>query len=449
MRGTTEGSPNDTANQQQEGATKPHQHVQIAKGVWHQHPAWHFILNLCSSNTGLIRLWAKTVDLHPYKQVLMRKIHMVDLKSQYDQIKVEVDRAIAGVLESTAFINGPEVTDFARELEAYTGAKHVIPCANGTDALQIAMMALGLKPGDEVITASFTYVATAEVIALLQLTPVLVDVHPDTFNIDAEAVRKAITPKTKAIVPVHLFGQCADMDAIMELARAHNLYVIEDTAQAIGARYTGADGTVRQAGTIGHIGCTSFFPSKNLGCYGDGGAIFTNDDELVKQIRMIANHGQTVRYYHDVVGVNSRLDAIQAAVLRIKLRRLDAYSAARNKVAAYYDNAFANHANLITPVRDPKSTHVFHQYTLRSHGFDRFGLQEFLQEKGIPCMVYYPVPLHMQKAYQSDRYREGDFPVTENLCNGVFSLPMHTEMDEEQLAYICQNVLTYINDHTK
>ncbi len=372
---------------------------------------------------------------------------MVDLVSQYDEIRQEVDMALKGVLESAAFINGPEVRDFAADLEEYTGVKHVIPCDNGTDALQIAMMALGLKPGDEVITASFTYVATAEVIALLQLTPVLVDVDPHTFNLDVDAVEKAITPRTRAIVPVHLFGQCANMEALMTLAHAHNLKVVEDTAQAIGAVYTFSDGTKKQAGTIGHIGCTSFFPSKNLGCYGDGGAIFTNDDDLANAIRQIANHGQSVRYYHDRVGVNSRLDSMQAAILRIKLRKLDHYITKRQQAAAYYDHAFAGNSSLVTPYRDPMSTHVFHQYTLQSSGFDRFGLQEYLQTKDIPCMVYYPVPLHMQKAYQSDRYKEGDFPVTEQLCKGVFSLPMHTELDEEQLAYIISHVLTYIMEN--
>lgn len=374
----------------------------------------------------------------------MKKIHMVDLAGQYNKIKPEVDRAIAGVLDTTSFINGPEVKAFQQELEAYTQVKHVIPCANGTDALQIAMMALGLQPGDEVITASFTYVATAEVIALLKLTPVLVDVNPDTFNIDPDAIRKAITPKTKAIVPVHLFGQCADMQAIMAIAREHNLYVIEDTAQAIGAKYTFLDGSQAFAGTMGHIGATSFFPSKNLGCYGDGGALFTQDDVLAEKMRMIANHGQTVRYYHDSIGVNSRLDSIQAAVLRIKLRKLDEYNAARNKAADYYDSAFAGMQALKTPVRAANSTHVFHQYTLKTYGIDRFGLQNYLAEKEIPAMVYYPVPLHMQKAYLDPRYVAGAFPVTEDLCSRVISLPMHTELDEEQLDYIVSHVKNFI-----
>ncbi len=373
----------------------------------------------------------------------MKPIQMVDLKSQYEKIKGEVDAAILNVISNTAFIGGPEVKTFQKDLENYLGVKHVIPCANGTDSLQIAMMALGLQPGDEVITASFTYVATAEVIALLNLTPVLVDVNPDTFGLDPVQVEKAITPKTKAIVPVHLFGQCADMESIMDIAERHNLFVIEDTAQAIGAKYTFSDGTVGVAGCIGHIGSTSFFPSKNLGCYGDGGALFTNDDDLAEKMRMVANHGQKVKYYHEVIGVNSRLDTIQAAVLSIKLKHLDAYSAARNEVAAAYDKAFANVPALRTPVRDPKSTHVFHQYTLVTSGIDRFALQAHLQSKGIPAMVYYPVPLHMQKAFASDRYKEGQFPVTEDLCKRVISLPMHTEMEPDQLQLIIDSVVEF------
>ena len=374
----------------------------------------------------------------------MNPIQMVDLKGQYAKIQQEIDEAVINVIRSSAFINGPEVGAFRQELENYLSVKHVIPCANGTDALQIAMMALNLKPGDEVITASFTYVATAEVIALLQLKPVLVDVHPDTFNIDPVAIEKAITPRTKAIVPVHLFGQCADMEAILKIASKHNLYVIEDTAQAIGATYTFSDGRTARAGTMGHIGATSFFPSKNLGCYGDGGALFTNDDKLAEQMRMIANHGQTVRYYHDVVGVNSRLDSIQAAILRIKLRHLDAYSAARNAAASFYDEAFKNEAKLKTPARAKNSTHVFDQYTLITDGVDRFGLQDFLSTKGIPAMVYYPVPLHMQKAYVDPRYKEGDFPVTEELCKRVISLPMHTELSQEQLDFIVSSVKEFV-----
>lgn len=370
-----------------------------------------------------------------------KKIQMVDLKGQYEKIKTEVDAGIQEVLNTTAFINGPAVKEFQSDLEKYLNVKHVIPCANGTDALQIAMMALDLKPGDEVITASFTYVATAEVIGLLGLTPVLVDVYPDTFDIDIEAIEKNITPKTKAIVPVHLFGQCANMERIMALAKKHNLYVIEDVAQAIGADYTFSDGRKQKAGTIGDIGCTSFFPSKNLGCYGDGGAMYTNNDDLAKKMRMIAHHGQSVQYVHDVLGVNSRLDTIQAVVLKAKLKHLDEYAAARNKVADYYDKAFANNPKLKTPVRAKNSTHVFHQYTLQLNGIDRTNLREQLSEKGIPAMIYYPIPLHMQNAYKSDRFKQGDFPVTEKLCASVLSLPMHTEMDEETLKYITDKVL--------
>ena len=372
---------------------------------------------------------------------LEKKIQMVDLKSQYLKIKAEVDAGIEEVISNTAFINGPAVKEFQADLEHYLHVKHVIPCANGTDALQIAMMALDLKPGDEVITASFTYVATAEVIGLLGLTPVLVDVYEDTFDINIEAIEKAITPKTKAIVPVHLFGQCADMERIMALAQKHNLFVIEDVAQAIGADYTFNDGTIRKAGTIGTIGCTSFFPSKNLGCYGDGGAIYTNDDDLAKKLRMIAHHGQSVQYVHDVLGVNSRLDTIQAAILKVKLKHLDEYAVARNKAADFYDGAFANHPKLKTPVRVKNSTHVFHQYTLQLIGVDRKLLREQLAERGIPAMIYYPIPLHEQNAYKSDRFKKEDFPITEKLCATVLSLPMHTEMDEEMLIYITDNVL--------
>ena len=366
---------------------------------------------------------------------------MVDLKGQYDKLKTEIDAGIQDVINTTAFINGPAVKEFQADFEKYLNVKHVIPCANGTDALQIAMMALDLKPGDEVITASFTYVATAEVIGLLGLTPVLVDVYSDTFDINIEAIEKAITSKTKAIVPVHLFGQCADMERIMAVAKKYNLYVIEDVAQAIGADYTFSDGRKAKAGTIGTIGCTSFFPSKNLGCYGDGGAIYTNDDDLAKKLRMVAHHGQSVQYVHDVLGVNSRLDTIQAVVLRAKLKHLDEYAAARNKVADYYDKALANHPKLKTPVRVKNSTHVFHQYTLQLTNIDRTKLKEQLSERGIPAMVYYPIPLHQQNAYKSDRFKSGDFPVTEKLCATVLSLPMHTEMDEEILHYITTNLL--------
>ncbi len=369
---------------------------------------------------------------------------MVDLKTQYENIKSEVDAAIGQVIEQTAFINGPDVKEFQSELSAYLGAKHVITCANGTDALQIAMMALDLKPGDEVITADFTYVATAEVIGLLGLTPVLVDVDSKTFNIVPSAIEKAISARTKAIVPVHLFGQCADMESIMDIARRHKLYVIEDTAQAIGADYTFSDGRKAKAGTIGTIGCTSFFPSKNLGCYGDGGAIFTQDEELAKKIRMIANHGQSVQYVHDLIGVNSRLDTLQAAILRIKLRKLDEYAAARNKAAAFYDKAFSGNTKLSIPFRAANSNHVFHQYTLQLHGVDRQALRDYLSSKGVPAMIYYPIPLHMQKAFQDPRYKEGDFPVTEKLCASVISLPMHSEMNEDTLRYITETVLEYV-----
>ncbi len=369
---------------------------------------------------------------------------MVDLIGQYEKIQPEIDKAVLDVIRSSAYINGPEVKSLQAELEKYLDVKHVIPCANGTDALQIAMMALGLKPGDEVITASFTYVATAEVIALLQLKPVLVDVLPDTFLIDPKAVERAITPKTKAIVPVHLFGQCADMDALMDIAKRHNLYVIEDNAQAIGSNYNMKNGTKQKAGTIGTIGCTSFFPSKNLGCYGDGGAIFTNDDELAKKMRMIANHGQSTLYYHDEIGVNSRLDSIQAAVLRIKLRHLDEYAAARRTVADYYDQALAGNDKISTPARTKNSDHVFHQYTLLLKNADRNKLREQLATKEIPSMIYYPVPLHMQKAYRDDRYKPGDFPVTEDLCAHVISLPVHTELNEETLKYITTTVLEFL-----
>jgi len=373
-----------------------------------------------------------------------KKIQMVDLKGQYLKIKNEVDAGIQEVINTTAFINGPAVKEFQSDLEKYLGVKHVIPCANGTDALQIAMMALGLKPGDEVITASFTYVATAEVIELLGLTPVLVDVDPLTFNIDVKQVEKNITPKTRAIVPVHLFGQCADMEQLQAIAKKHNLYIIEDVAQAIGADYTFSDGREVKAGTIGDVGCTSFFPSKNLGCYGDGGAMYTNNDELAAKLRMIAHHGQRVQYVHDVVGVNSRLDTIQAAVLKVKLSHLDEYAAARNKVATHYDNAFNGHPKLVIPARNKNSTHVFHQYTLQVTGADRNVLREKLAEKGIASMIYYPIPLHMQKAFASDRFKKGDFPVTEKLCSCVLSLPMHTELDNESLNYITDSVLELI-----
>lgn len=373
---------------------------------------------------------------------------MVDLKTQYEKIKPEIDTAISDVINSTAFINGPAVKEFQLALEKYLGVKHVIPCANGTDALQISMMALGLKSGDEVIAPSFTFIATAEAIALLGLTPVLVDVDPGTFNISPDAVAKAITPRTRAIVPVHLFGQTADMDAIMEIAKQNKLFVIEDACQSIGADYLNAAGEWHKSGTIGHIGCTSFFPSKNLGCYGDGGAIFTNDDLLAAKIRSVVNHGMTVRYYHDDIGVNSRLDSIQAAVLKIKLPYLDQYARARQQVAAAYDKAFGGIPELSVPARSSMSTHVFHQYTLQLRGVDRSSFLEYLAEKDIPAMVYYPVPIHLQKAYLDPRYKAGDFPVTEQLCHSVVSLPMHTEMEQDQLNHIITTVLDFILHHS-
>ena len=369
---------------------------------------------------------------------------MVDLQAQYRRIKQDIDTGIQEVIESAAFIKGQKVADFQAHLEAYTGAKHVINVGNGTDALQIALMGLGLKPGDEVITPTFTFIATAEVVALLGLTPVVVDVDWETMNMDIESVRRAITPRTKAIVPVHLFGQCADMEPLMALAKEHDLFVVEDACQAIGARYTFSNGETKQAGTIGHIGCTSFFPSKNLGCYGDGGAIFTNDNALAEKMRAIANHGMVVRYHHDMIGVNSRLDSIQAAVLDAKLPHLDEYIAARQRAAAYYDKVFSQPSaagKLLIPGRQAHSTHVFHQYTLRVIGADRDLLRERLAERGIPAMIYYPVPLHQQKAYLDPRYKDGDFPVAERLAKCVLSLPMHTELEEEQLDYITRNVL--------
>ncbi|MET7037744.1 DegT/DnrJ/EryC1/StrS family aminotransferase [Elizabethkingia miricola] len=373
----------------------------------------------------------------------MKKIQMVDLQGQYQKIKNEADAAVLKVMESAAFINGPEVKEFTTELQNYLDVKHVIPCANGTDALQIALMALDLQEGDEVITADFTFAATVEVIHLLKLKSVLVDVDYNTFTIDIEKLKAAITPKTKAIIPVHLFGQCSNMEEILKVAKEHNLYVIEDNAQAIGADYTFSDGTKKKSGTMGTLGTTSFFPSKNLGCYGDGGAIFTNDDELEYKIRGIVNHGMYRRYYHDEVGVNSRLDSVQAAVLRIKLRLLDEYAKARNEAAAYYDDAFANHPDILVPERATDSTHVFHQYTLRILNGKRNELQEFLTSKEIPAMIYYPVALRKQKAYfqESD---DADFVNTDKLLDQVISLPMHTELDEEQLKYITDAVLEFM-----
>lgn len=376
----------------------------------------------------------------------MDKIRMVDLNSQYKQIKDEIDNEISKVLETTAFINGPIVSEFQKNLANYLHAKHVITCGNGTDALQIAMMALGLKPGDEVITSNFTFVATVETIALLGLTPILVDVYDESFNINIKKIEEAITPKTKAIIPVHLFGQAANMEEILNISKKHNLKIIEDTAQAIGSEYYFKNGEVKKLGTIGDIGCTSFFPSKNLGCFGDGGAIFTNNDKLAENLRSIVNHGMEVRYYHDKIGVNSRLDSIQAAILNVKLKHLDDYNKSREEAASFYDNAFKNCNKLTIPERSKFTKHIFHQYTLKLNTGNRKKLIEFLNSKNIPAMVYYPVPLHLQKAYKSDRYNEGDFPVTEKLCNQVFSLPMHTELTNEQLTYITNNVLEYLKN---
>ena len=367
---------------------------------------------------------------------------MVDLKKQYKSIKKEVDSALVECMRNATFINGPQVTAFQKNLEKYLGVKHVIPCANGTDALQIAMMALDLKPGDEVIVPAFTYVATIEVIALLGLTPVMVDVNKETFNSTAEIMEKAITSKTKAIVPVHLFGQSCDMEAIMQLAVKYNLFVIEDNAQAIGADYTFLDGRKQKAGTIGQIGCTSFFPAKNLGCYGDGGALMTNDDDLAQKVRMIANHGQNKRYYHKMVGVNSRLDSMQAAILEIKLRHLDKYSTARQKAAEFYDTAFEKTEELVVPKRQANSTHVFHQYTLLIKNGKRDALQKYLSDNGIPSMIYYPIPLYKQEAFKNF-YSGNDLPVTEILCAEVLSLPMHTELTVVIQKFIANTVIAF------
>ncbi|MFN2313504.1 MAG: DegT/DnrJ/EryC1/StrS family aminotransferase [Bacteroidales bacterium] len=375
----------------------------------------------------------------------MKKIEMVDLRTQYERLKADIDSAISDVINSTAFIKGPDVRLFEEELQRYLGVRNVIACANGTDALQIAMMALGLKPGDEVITTNFTFIATAEVIELLGLKLVLVDPDPHTFNISPEAIEKAITPRTKAIVPVHLFGQCADMEPLMDLARRHGIHIIEDAAQATGAEYRFSDGTVKKAGSMGIIGCTSFFPSKNLGCYGDGGALFTDDDGLSELIRSITNHGMKVRYYHDTIGVNSRLDTIQAAILRVKLSHLDAFNEARQKAAAHYDRELSVVPGITTPVRAANSSHIFHQYTLRVEGGERNRLRECLENEGVPSMIYYPVPLHMQKAYAHLGYREEDFPVTTRLTGEVLSLPMHTELDDEQLSYITTCIRSKFN----
>ncbi|MEJ7627175.1 MAG: DegT/DnrJ/EryC1/StrS family aminotransferase [Ferruginibacter sp.] len=377
--------------------------------------------------------------------VFMRPLQMVDTKNQYLKIKTEVDKAVIAVMESSQFIGGNVVNEFAKDLAAYHGSKHVIPCANGTDALQIAMMALGLQPGDEVITPSFTYIATVEVAALLHIKPVFVEVDPKTFCIDPEAIEKAITSKTKAIVPVHLYGHAADMESIISIAEKNNLYVIEDNAQGIGNDYTFSDGKTRKTGTIGLIGCTSFYPSKNLGAFGDGGAMFTDDDELAEKLKMISSHGQSRRYYHDVVGCNSRLDAMQAAILSIKLKHLDEYISARIKAADHYDNAFLNNPKITTPYRAPNNKHVFHQYTLLLDGVDRDGLHAFLATKGIPSMIYYPVPAHRQKMFDSFGGNLYNLPVTDWLTERVISLPIHTELDNEQQHFIVSQVLEFVN----
>ena len=370
----------------------------------------------------------------------MRKLQMVDLKSQYEKIKEEIAAGIQNCLDNTAYINGPAVKEFQQAFEKYLGVKHVIPCANGTDALQIALMALDLKPGDEVICPAFTYVATAEVIGLLGLVPIMVDVDVDTFNISLDHLDQYVTPKTKVIVPVHLYGQSADMEQILAFAKKHNLYVVEDNAQAIGSDYTFADGSSKKTGTIGEIGCTSFFPSKNLGCYGDGGAIMTNDDELAAKIRMIANHGQEKKYYHKVLGCNSRLDTLQAEVLKVKLKHLDEYAAARNKMADYYDQNLAEISEIEVPKRSASSNHVFHQYTLKIKNGKRDALQQYLAENKIPSMIYYPLPLYKQEAFQ--QYVGADFslPVTEVLCQEVLSLPIHTEFNKESSDYVIASI---------
>jgi dTDP-4-amino-4,6-dideoxygalactose transaminase len=375
----------------------------------------------------------------------MRPLQMVDTKTQYQKIKAEVDAAVIAVMESSQFIGGKVVNDFAQNLATYHGSKHVIPCANGTDALQISMMALGLQPGDEVITPSFTYIATVEVAALLHIKPIFVEVDPKTFCIDPVAIEKAITPKTKAIVPVHLYGHAAEMEAIMAIAKKHNLFVIEDNAQAIGNVYTFSDGTAKKTGSIGHIGCTSFYPSKNLGAFGDGGAMFTNDDALAEKLRMIASHGQSKRYYHDVVGCNSRLDAMQAAILDIKLKHLDEYIAARQKAADYYDAAFAGNKKITVPFRAANTTHVFHQYTITLDGVDRDALHQFLADSGVPSMIYYPVPAHRQKMFDSFGGSDYKLDTTDWLTERVISLPIHTELDEEQQAFIAGKVNEFVN----
>jgi UDP-2-acetamido-2-deoxy-ribo-hexuluronate aminotransferase len=401
------------------------------------------------SINGFILFTTKIIIIFvvPKTLLLMKEIHMVDLRAQYEKYGSEIDAAINNVLFSTAFIKGPEIGLFEKELQKYMDVGYVISCANGTDALQISMMALGLKPGDEVITTNFTFISTVEVVALLGLKLVLVDPDPFTYNISVEAVRKAISPQTRAIVPVHLFGQCADMESIMKLAQENEIYVIEDTAQATGAEYIFSDGTRKKAGTVGIIGTTSFFPSKNLACYGDGGALFTDDETLEKKIRSIANHGMKVKYQHDNIGINSRLDTIQAAILNVKLKYLDKFNSARRKVADFYDKALSNCNSIIVPVRSGFSTHIFHQYTIRVKEGKRDKLKKFLESAGIPSMVYYPGPLHIQNAYRYLGYGEEDFPVTNLLCKEVLSLPMHPDLEQDQLDYIVLNILKFFKNH--
>ncbi|MDR1345692.1 MAG: DegT/DnrJ/EryC1/StrS family aminotransferase [Bacteroidales bacterium] len=377
----------------------------------------------------------------------MRPIEMVDLKSQYAKIKTEIDAKIEEVIHAATFINGPAVLEFQHDLETCLGVKHVIPCGNGTDALQLALMSLGLQHGDEVITVPFTFVAAAEVIALLGLTPVFVDVERDTFNMDIALLEAAITPRTRAIIPVHLFGQCCDMEAILKIARKHNLYVIEDACQAIGAACTFGSGTIKYAGTMGDMGCTSFFPSKNLGCYGDGGALFTNNDVLAQQLHALASHGMLTRYYHDMIGINSRLDTLQAAILSVKLKHLDEYTAARQKAAAYYNYHLCCYSNIEIPAVKPFTSHVYHQYTIKLKNSNRQSVIDKMTAKGIPVMIYYPVPLHLQKAFAFLALRPGSYPVAEALSQCVLSLPMHTELDEEQLEYIVKSLSEGLISH--
>ncbi len=376
----------------------------------------------------------------------MKKLHMVDLFGQYKKIKPEIDAAIHSVIDSSAFINGNEVKEFQKNLETYLSVSHVITCGNGTDALQLALMALDLQPGDEVITTAFTFVATVEAISILRLKPVLVDANPETFNIDINQIERAISQKTKAIIPVHLFGQCANMEEIMDIAARHNLYVIEDAAQALGSQYMFSNGLTKKAGVIGHIGCTSFFPSKNLGCFGDGGAVFTNNHELAQKIRCIANHGSKIKYFHETVGINSRLDTIQAAILNVKLKYLDQYNTARGKVADFYDSAFSNIPQLTIPRRRNYSTHIFHQYTLRLNGINRSEFIKYLSEKNIPTMIYYPVPMHLLTAYSSLGYKKGDFPIAEKLSEDVVSLPIHTEITGSSLELIASSVVQFLSN---